>query len=102
MRLRPLLLAVLALALLAAAPAHAGEPVRTYMSRPDLKPVVVHVLHAEAGLAPGAIFLAPKRGPGQGGPLIMGEDGQPIWFLRCPTGGAPRTSARRRTPGSRC
>jgi hypothetical protein len=80
-RPRPLLLVVLALALLAAGPAHAGEPVRTYMSRPDLKPVVVKVLHAESGLAPGAIFLAPKRGPGQGGPLIMGEDGQPIWFL---------------------
>jgi hypothetical protein len=80
-RLRPLVLAVLAPALLTAGPARAGEPVRSYTSRPDLKPVVVHVLRAEAGLAPGAIFLGPKRGPGQGGPLIMGEDGQPIWFL---------------------
>jgi hypothetical protein len=81
---------VLALALLAAGPAYAGEPVRSYMSRPDLKPAVVKVLHAEAGLAPGAIFLAPKRGPGQGGPLIMGEDGQPIWFH-------PRSGGRRAT-----
>src|SRR4051794_28079252 len=65
-RLRPLLPAVLALALVAAAPAHAGEPVRTYLSRPDLKPVVVRVLHAEAGLAPGAIFLAPGAAWGRG------------------------------------
>ncbi len=84
MRLRPFILAVLALALLAAAPARAGQPVRAYVSRPDLKPVVLNVLHAQAGLASGPIFLAPKRGPGQGGPLIAGEDGQPIWFLPLP------------------
>ena len=59
---------------------------RSYESRPDLAPVVLQVRASEQGLAPGSIFLAPKRGPGQGGPLIAGADGQPIWFLPLPGG----------------
>ena len=84
MRVRLITLGALALALLGAGQARAGEPVRSYESRPDLKPVVLKVVHAEAGLARGPIFLAPKRGPGQGGPLIVGDDGRPIWFLPLP------------------
>jgi hypothetical protein len=83
-RVRVLAPAVLGLALLGAGQARAGEPVRSYESRPDLKPAVLRVVHAEAGLASGPIFLAPKRGPGQGGPLIVGDDGQPIWFMPLP------------------
>ncbi len=30
--------------------------------------------------APGYIFLAPKRGTGQDGPMIIDGDGQPVWF----------------------
>jgi hypothetical protein len=85
--MRPrLALAVLAIALLGAAPAGAGQAVRRYETRPDLAPAVLQVRTAAAGLAPGAIFLAPKRGPGQGGPLIVGDDGQPIWFRPLPDG----------------
>jgi Arylsulfotransferase (ASST) len=85
-RLRPLTLVLLVPALLGAGEARGAETVRSYASRPDLKPVVVRVVHAEAGLAPGPIFIAPKRGPGQGGPLIIGENGQPIWFKPLPGG----------------
>jgi hypothetical protein len=82
MRPRALLAAVLVAALCPlAGEARAGEPVREYETRPDLKPVVLQVRTAVQGVAPGAIFLAPKRGPGQGGPLIVGDDGQPVWFL---------------------
>ena len=80
MRARHLLAAVLVL-LVGAGPATAGEPVRSYESRTDLAPVVLQVRASQLGVAPGSIFLAPKRGPGQGGPLIVGDDGQPIWFL---------------------
>jgi hypothetical protein len=80
-RMRPL---ALVLALVAtgwgASSAVAGEPVRTYESRPDLRPVVLRALTSSAGVAPGSIFLAPKRGQGQQGPLIVGDDGQPVWF----------------------
>jgi hypothetical protein len=78
---------VVVLALLAgAAPALAGEHVSSYETRPDLRPVSVQVLKSEPGVAPGSIFLAPKRGPGQGGPLIIGDDGEPIWFHPLPGG----------------
>jgi hypothetical protein len=83
MRLRTLLAAVL-LVLAATGVARGGEPVRDYETRPDLKPVVLQVRASEPGVAPGSIFLAPKRGPGQGGPLIVGDDGQPVWFLPLP------------------
>jgi hypothetical protein len=85
---RRLLVLLLALsgALGAAGPAQAGEPVRSYVTRPDLKPVVLQVRKAAQDVAPGAIFLAPKRGAGQGGPLIAADDGQPIWFLPLPDG----------------
>ena len=85
MRARHLLTAVLAL-LICASPATAGESVRSYESEPDLAPVVLQVRTQQPGLAPGSLFLAPKRGPGQGGPLIVGDDGQPIWFLPLPDG----------------
>ncbi|MEA2176916.1 MAG: hypothetical protein QOG77_213, partial [Solirubrobacteraceae bacterium] len=81
---------IVALVLAGAAPALAGEPVRSYETRPDLRPVAVQVLKSEPGVAPGSIFLAPKRGPGQGGPLIVGDDGEPIWFL--PLAGGERAT----------
>jgi hypothetical protein len=102
-RLRPLLPAVLALALVAAAPAHAGEPVRTYLSRPDLKPVVVRVLHAEAGLAPGAIFLAPGAAAAahaRSGSASTATRGRRRSSARCST--RCRSSRGRRATPSRC
>jgi hypothetical protein len=99
MRARHLLAALLAL-LVCAAPAGAGQPVRSYESRPDLAPVVLQARTSEPGLAPGTIFLAPKRGQGQGGPLIAGNDGQPIWFLPL-SGGRRATDFRVQEYGGR-
>jgi len=55
--------------------------VRTFRSRPDLSPPAVKVTtQAHDDIAPGYIFVAPKEGDGQYGPLILDNRGQPVWF----------------------
>ena len=63
----------------------------TFRSRPDLHPPAVRVLESRRGTSPGYIFLAPKKdpdetGPGQDGPMIVDNDGQPVWFRPAPPG----------------
>ncbi|HEV2094280.1 MAG TPA: arylsulfotransferase family protein [Rubrobacter sp.] len=62
-----------------------------FRSRPDLRPPAVRVLENRRGTAPGYIFLAPKKdpdetGPGQDGPMIVDNDGRPVWFRPAPPG----------------
>lgn len=51
-----------------------------FHSRPDLRPPAVHVLARAHGTAPGYLFLGPKKIVEQAGPMIMEDDGQPVWF----------------------
>jgi hypothetical protein len=60
------------------------DVVDRYRSRRDLAPARVNVSVRRAGTAPGLIFLAPKKGPGQSGPLIVDESGAPVWFKPMP------------------
>jgi Arylsulfotransferase (ASST) len=62
-----------------ATPAPAAT-VHSFLTRPDLRPPVVTVLHTAKGTAPGYMFLAPSSGPGQRGTLILDDDGQVVWF----------------------
>ena len=55
-----------------------------YRSRPDLNPPAIRVLHPASAVASGYLFLAPSSGPGQHGPLILDDAGEPVWFR--PTG----------------
>jgi len=55
-------------------------------SRPDLAPPTVRPLVARPGRTPGYVFLAPKLGPGQGGPMIVDDSGRPVWFRPMPPG----------------
>jgi hypothetical protein len=55
-----------------------------FVSRPDLDPPVVRILSRGGGVAPGRLFLAPSSGPGEHGPLIVDDEGEPLWFR--PTG----------------
>jgi hypothetical protein len=55
-----------------------------YVSRPDLSPPPVTILHRSGDVAPGYLFLAPSSGPGQHGPLILDAALQPVWIH--PTG----------------
>ena len=74
--------------------ASAGVPSR-FHSRPDLDPPPVTVLHRSGALAPGLLFLAPSSGPGQHGPLILDDAGQPVWFK--PTSPVPSMNFRAQT-----
>jgi Arylsulfotransferase (ASST) len=56
-----------------------GDNLQQFVSRPDLKPPVVTVLHAEA-TAPGYVFAAPSSGPGQNGAMIFDDTGGLVWF----------------------
>ena len=53
----------------------------TFRTRPDLSPRAVDVAKHSHDTAPGYVFVAPKKsGPGQGGPLIVDDRGQVVWF----------------------
>jgi hypothetical protein len=78
---------ILALFIAALAPAaHAATPVPgiDYTTGPtDLQPTPITVLKSSSGLAPGDIFVGPKKlGPvaGQQGAEIIDNQGRPIWF----------------------
>ena len=53
-----------------------------FRSRPDLSPPTIEVSTQAHGTAPGYIFIAPKYGPGQDGPMIIDNLGQPVWFRK--------------------
>jgi hypothetical protein len=62
-----------------------GE-VQRFRTRPDLKPpaITIDVRTGEAG--PGYVFLAPKRGRGQDGPMILDGRGKVVWARSAPVG----------------
>ena len=53
-----------------------------FRSRPDLSPPAVEMAkEALDDIAPGYIFVAPKKGDaGQGGSMILDNGGQPVWL----------------------
>ena len=52
-----------------------------FRSRPDLNPPAVEVTTQPHDAAPGCIFVAPEEGGGgQGGPMILDDRGQVVWF----------------------
>jgi Arylsulfotransferase (ASST) len=62
-----------------------SQPVRTFRTRPDLRPPVVKVNTSSPDTAQGYVFIAPKTGPSykgavQNGPMIVDDDGQVVWF----------------------
>lgn len=68
-----------------------GEPQATaadvlrFHSRPQLDPDRLRVaVPAARGTAPGYVFVAVKRGPGQDGPMIVDERGRVVWFHPVP------------------
>jgi outer membrane protein assembly factor BamB len=52
-------------------------------SRPDLRPPAVAVRSASPG-ATGSVFVAPKRGASQQGPMILDRTGRLVWFRPLP------------------
>jgi arylsulfotransferase ASST len=60
----------------------AVEPakVHTYVSRPDFRLPILSIVRRSEEASDGHLFMAPNSGPGQRGPLILDEAGQPVWF----------------------
>jgi hypothetical protein len=54
--------------------------VRSFRSRPDLSPPTVEVATQNRDTAPGYIFVAPKKGAAQNGPMIVDDRGELVWF----------------------
>ena len=59
--------------------------VRAFRSRPDLRPPIVTVNTPARDASPGYVFAAAKNGPdeahpSQDGPMILGDDGDPVWL----------------------
>ncbi|OAI38925.1 hypothetical protein AYO39_03340 [Actinobacteria bacterium SCGC AG-212-D09] len=62
-----------------AAPRIPGDAL-SFSSRPDLTPPAVEVTRESPSTATGEIFLTPQQGPLQNGAMIVGPDGNLIWF----------------------
>jgi hypothetical protein len=63
---------------LAGAPLPTGS-VHYFRSRPDLRPPVLSVLHADQ-VSDGYLFLSPNSGPGQRGVVIYDDRGEVVYF----------------------
>src|SRR5215207_6063447 len=62
-------------------PPRRQENAWNFRTRPDLSPRAVDVAKHSHDTAPGYVFVAPKKsGPGQGGPIIVDDRGQVVWF----------------------
>ena len=62
------------------APTAAPAPVRTFITRPDLRPPRLTIRHPARDAGDGYLFIAPTSGPGQRGVLIFDNHGEPVWF----------------------
>ena len=60
-------------------PARGKGRVQRLRSRPDLEVPAVTIDRRAAGVTPGSIFLAPKRGQGSDGPMILDNRGKLVW-----------------------
>jgi hypothetical protein len=54
--------------------------VQGFKTRRDLAPPSLTVTTNKPGTAPGLVFLAPKGGRGQDGPMIVDNGGKLVWF----------------------
>jgi hypothetical protein len=62
----------------------ADDGVQRFRSRPDLRPPAITVETATERAAPGMVFVAPKRGATQQGPMILDRAGELVWFKPLP------------------
>jgi hypothetical protein len=56
--------------------------VRSFRSHPELSPPAIEITTQAHHTAPGYIFVAPKKGAGQDGPMIVDDQGQLVWFSK--------------------
>jgi hypothetical protein len=75
---------------------------QSYDTEPDFQPPAVTVTTAEPGRAPGLVFLAPKAGKGQDGPMIIDDAGETVWVQADAAETWPPTSGCSATRTGRC
>ncbi len=63
-----------------------GGPVERHRSRPDLVTPRIDILQRRPGATPGKVFIAPKRGSGIDGPMILDGAGELVWAREAPRG----------------
>jgi hypothetical protein len=56
-----------------------GGEVQRFRSRPDIEPPAITITARSGEAAPGYVFLAPKRGNGLDGPMIVDSRGKLVW-----------------------
>ena len=61
-----------------------GGPVQRFRSRPDLTIPQIRVLERKPATSPGHVFIAPKRGSGLDGPMILDNSGRLVWARQAP------------------
>jgi hypothetical protein len=66
-----------------------GGPVQRFRSRPDLVVPKVEIVKRDPRASAGHIFIAPKRGDGINGPMILDGAGKLVWAREAP----PETEA---------
>src|SRR5688500_1453514 len=65
-------------------PSASAGKLQDFVTRPHLRPPKVRVETQAPGVAPGKVFVAPKAGPGDAGPMILDERGRLVWFHDLP------------------
>ena len=65
-------------------PGDGNGSVQRFKTRPDLVPPSVVVSVRQPSRTPGYIFIGPKGGHGQDGPMILDDLGRMIWFRPTP------------------
>jgi hypothetical protein len=65
-------------------PSHGRGATVKLASRPDLIAPAVTITAAKSGRAAGDVFVAPKGGRGQDGPMIVDDGGKLVWFKPMP------------------
>ena len=56
--------------------------VKAFRSRQELSPPAIEITAQAHDTAPGYIFVAPKKGAGQDGPMIVDDQGQLVWYSK--------------------
>src|SRR5918995_5106882 len=56
--------------------------VRTFRSRPEVRPTGIEITAQAHDTSPGYIFVAAKKGAGQDGPMIFDNLGRLVWFSK--------------------
>jgi hypothetical protein len=63
-----------------ASPAATPDNRLHYLTRPDLTPPPVNLIHRGPRLAEGLIFFTPNNGSPPDGPMIVDDAGEPVWI----------------------